>query len=283
MKTLFVSVDFSKSSSAALRLAMSLAAESGNKLIVFHCYSIPTMVLAQLNNEDALNKLVAETEEARLQFLLRYVHKYYKRAGKDIIPPNVTCMVSFNNMPAETIVEMASHHRAALLIMGTHGLTGLKKILFGSTTATTIRDAGMPVLAVPENYRRKRISNICLASDLVNIEKELKLVNSIGHFTKAPVSILHMQYVQAKSEPFIGHCKEILRKRQNEAVKLVVKKADISKKLIEQIQKEATGKKFDCLAMCPHEKGFWSKILLGSKTEDISASIKIPLLSFKMS
>jgi nucleotide-binding universal stress UspA family protein len=50
---------------------------------------------------------------------------------------------------APEIVEYASHREADLIVMGTHGLTGVRKVLFGSTTSRVLRDSDVPVLAVP--------------------------------------------------------------------------------------------------------------------------------------
>lgn len=51
--------------------------------------------------------------------------------------------------PAERIVEMAKRERVDLIVMGTHGRTGLRHLLIGSVAERVVRLAPCPVLVVP--------------------------------------------------------------------------------------------------------------------------------------
>ncbi|MCC7256891.1 MAG: universal stress protein [Gammaproteobacteria bacterium] len=50
--------------------------------------------------------------------------------------------------PAEQLVSYANSHKAALIVMTTHGYSGLKHVLLGSTTEAVLRHAACPVLSV---------------------------------------------------------------------------------------------------------------------------------------
>jgi len=50
--------------------------------------------------------------------------------------------------PAQSILRLARTRRADLIVMGTHGRTGLKRVLLGSVTEAVVRDSPVPVLAV---------------------------------------------------------------------------------------------------------------------------------------
>jgi nucleotide-binding universal stress UspA family protein len=50
--------------------------------------------------------------------------------------------------PAAAIVRAASRKRADLLILGTHGRTGVRRMLIGSVAERVVRTAGCPVLTV---------------------------------------------------------------------------------------------------------------------------------------
>jgi nucleotide-binding universal stress UspA family protein len=52
------------------------------------------------------------------------------------------------NVP-ETILKTAGEKEADLIVMGTHGLTGWRRLIFGSVTERVLRSAPCPVLAVP--------------------------------------------------------------------------------------------------------------------------------------
>jgi nucleotide-binding universal stress UspA family protein len=51
--------------------------------------------------------------------------------------------------PGDQVLEVARLHEADLIVMGTQGLGGLRKFVFGSTTDRVLRRAEVPVLAVP--------------------------------------------------------------------------------------------------------------------------------------
>jgi nucleotide-binding universal stress UspA family protein len=60
---------------------------------------------------------------------------------------NVTTKVIIGR-PAEEIVDYAKKHNAALIIMTTHGYSGVKHVLLGSTTEAVLRHATCPVLSI---------------------------------------------------------------------------------------------------------------------------------------
>lgn len=56
--------------------------------------------------------------------------------------------------PREEILEQAALLRSSLIVIGTHGRTGLAQVLVGSTAEYIIRHATVPVLVVPFNRER---------------------------------------------------------------------------------------------------------------------------------
>lgn len=278
MKTIFVPVDYSRSSNAALRSALSIAKTTSSRLIIFHCYGIPDKILMQFTNGDNLTKMLEQAETTKLKALLIYVYKICKKAGMDKIPANVKCIVKFNNMPAETINLMATHNKADLIVMGTHGTNGIKKWLFGTTTATLIRDSTIPVLAIPEGNRKKNINSLCLASNLLNLENELKIVSSTARFFQASLSVLHFNYNKGE-EGLVENAISILKQKRYENISFITRTTNVSTPLTYQLQNEIRKSKYDCLVMFPRDRGFWDRLLTGSKTEEMASLIKIPFLS----
>jgi nucleotide-binding universal stress UspA family protein len=58
-------------------------------------------------------------------------------------------------MPAETIMRNAKSEKADLIIMGTHGRTGIKHMLMGSVAEDVLRHSNIPVLVVPSHEKNK--------------------------------------------------------------------------------------------------------------------------------
>ena len=58
------------------------------------------------------------------------------------------------NRPADTIVEYAQENGMDLIIIGTHGYTGLKKLLLGSVAFAVLHQSHIPILLIrPESCR----------------------------------------------------------------------------------------------------------------------------------
>lgn len=67
--------------------------------------------------------------------------------------------------PAEAIVQIAEQRRVDMVIMSTHGRSGLSRVLFGSITLKVLEIASMPVLVVP-NREREETADSLIVPDL---------------------------------------------------------------------------------------------------------------------
>jgi nucleotide-binding universal stress UspA family protein len=74
-----------------------------------------------------------------------------KRLLADVVPADAAVPSEHRLLvgpPAETIVEVAEREGAELIVMGTHGRTGLARLLMGSVAEEVVRKAKCPVLTV---------------------------------------------------------------------------------------------------------------------------------------
>lgn len=132
-KRILCPVDFSSASDAALDLASKLARETGAKLFIIHIEDSAAVVSPGL-----FGNLPPTTniEDHRLAKTL----------------PTAT-EVSFEHDllfgdPADEIVEFANKKDIDLIVMGSHGRTGLLRMLMGSVAEGVIRNAPVPVLSL---------------------------------------------------------------------------------------------------------------------------------------
>lgn len=130
-------VDFSEHSELALGLALRLAALTGGHL------TIVTVVDALLDaaSEASGNRAsLTEQTQQELQKLLARVAPSRKE------PVGIAVEVG---EPATEILKQVDECGIDLIVMGTQGLEGAKRLWFGSTTEAVLRQARVPVLAVP--------------------------------------------------------------------------------------------------------------------------------------
>lgn len=145
IRKILVPVDFSDPSRVALEYAVGWAVPFGAKVDVLHVWQAPAFVplpsLPEASPADVtLVELVKNTAE---QTLDRFVAEARKRGVA------VREALSEPGSPAHTIVEVAKKGGYDLLVLGTHGHTGLAHALIGSVAERVVRHASCPVLTVP--------------------------------------------------------------------------------------------------------------------------------------
>lgn len=130
-------VDFSEAGQHALALATSLARDSGATLIIAHVEEPP---MAYGGGE-----MYYGVEEPN--------HEELRTSLASVMPtdPNVPCIHKLMiGDPAEAIVQLAESDHVDLIVMGTHGRTGLTRLLMGSVAEAVVRRAPCPVLTVKQ-------------------------------------------------------------------------------------------------------------------------------------
>jgi nucleotide-binding universal stress UspA family protein len=132
-----VPLDFSDPSQQAIQYARRFAAPSQAELLLLYVIE-PVAYPAELGvvinlDADLAERALGELEKLRQQHLGDY--------------PSARCLVRSGVADAE-IVNTAKDEHADLIVIGTHGFSGLKHLLLGSTAERVVRDAPCPVLTV---------------------------------------------------------------------------------------------------------------------------------------
>lgn len=132
-RTILFATDFSSASDEALPHAEALARQAGARLLIVHVEEPP---LAYGGGE--LYYGIPEPDSARILAMLEAV----KPASKDL--PYVHRMALGD--PAAEIVRLAADEGAELIVLGTHGRTGMLRFLMGSVAEAVVRRATCPVM-----------------------------------------------------------------------------------------------------------------------------------------
>jgi nucleotide-binding universal stress UspA family protein len=143
-KKYFVPVDFSKTSEAALEYAAKLARENRGEVVLLHV--IPTSALMITGPDAATGTMIAEVEKAQLEEAQKQMDKLVRK--KRMKPGTFRSLIVKRGDPARVIAERAKKIRAAMIIMGSHGRTGLKRLVLGSVAERSLRYSHCPVLIV---------------------------------------------------------------------------------------------------------------------------------------
>ncbi len=145
-RSILVPVDFSDSSKYALNYAISVATTFGSSLILVYVVE-PAVYPADLGFGQVtlpnIERELAERGKSELNELVK------SRVGK-----NLNCRtIVRTGKPSQEILYTAREEKIDLIVIATHGHTGVEHMIFGGTTEKVVKKAPCPVLIVrPTDY-----------------------------------------------------------------------------------------------------------------------------------
>jgi nucleotide-binding universal stress UspA family protein len=146
LRRIVVATDFSTPGEHALGVGVSLAKQLGAEVHVVHAFDIPLAMVTpyEVTVPDGLIREAREAARKKLDTALDAIRKQGLEATGHL-----------GEVPAApAIADVAREVKADLVVIGTHGRTGLKHVLLGSVAERTVRHAPCPVLTVPHRTRK---------------------------------------------------------------------------------------------------------------------------------
>lgn len=140
---ILVGIDGSFTAVLALDEAIRLAKEQGAKLRIVHVVDEGLVVSP---NVPSFN--LAETEPAREEEGRSILETARERARKSGIEPETALLAEATHQPGRLIVDQALEWPADLIVCGTHGRRGVRRLLLGSDSEYVVRHTPVPVLLV---------------------------------------------------------------------------------------------------------------------------------------
>jgi nucleotide-binding universal stress UspA family protein len=274
MKHILVPFDFSKNAETALLYAKGIGEKTGAGITVFHIVSIASTVLAHAESDEAKEAIIEQEEANKLAALQEKIALLLGNVNHGI-----NTRVAFSQLIVEKTLEVAQAIGADIIIMGTHGASGLPKFLFGSNTSTMIAKSTVPVLAIPPDHQPILPKHIVYASDAEHIPGELQRIAVFAKVLDASVTLLHFTARDVKAvEQKIA---ELIPDNTVSSLHIEVQPLELGVSLLTQIRHYITTTPTDWVVMVTKERGFWSKLLGNSKTENMATELPVPLLSLK--
>ncbi len=133
-------IDFSDASRAAMEVGADLARRNGGELVLLHAYPIPGYTFPD-GSVVASPRMMQELAEGAEKHLQEW------RRDAEALGARVSTVKAVGE-PASEIVTFARESGVDLLVLGTHGRTGLEHALMGSVAERVVRKARCPVLTV---------------------------------------------------------------------------------------------------------------------------------------
>ena len=283
MKKLLVPTDFSSCANKAAQVALELAKKLEAEVHFLHFTAIPIDWVNLENHQEKMYPDITKKVRNRQQKLNELVQKA-ERMG---LP--AYSYIGYNE-GYSNVISYVEDHQIDLVIMGSHGASGLKEIFLGSNAQKIIRLSDIPVLVVKEDTPHFNALKMVVVSDFLGeLNQDFDDVAQQGFkkllemAEKLELSV-HLLYVNTPAN-FISSKVMLSRMADYESIAedTIASSTIINANSIERGIKDYLGGDDESIvAMMTHGEQGFSRWVSGSKVEAIANHLSSPFLSIKM-
>lgn len=277
MKKIIVPIDFSDHSEYALKAAAKLARKNNADLLVLHMLEMSDVMLTA--SDDLQDQKAVFFFKLAEQKFENFLKKDYLE-GLTVIP-----IVKHFKVFSE-VNDVAKKHEADLIVMGSHGASGVKEFFVGSNTERVVRHSEVPVLVVKKDILEVDFEVVVYACDFSqdSIESYKKAIGMLDDM-RSNVYLLH---VNLPNDRF----KSSLEIEQN--VVKFLEKADGNLNRLDDVNyicdytveegilNFANKVGADLIAIPTHGRKGLAHFFEGSITEDVANHSTLPVITFKI-
>lgn len=283
MKTILVPTDYSENANHALRFAIRASETSDLRLIVFHWIEIliptstPTHIYKDLYDKELAEKL-AELQE--------HTQNTLGNDTKNVSQIDIAYVIKDASSLTVALAETVAELNVDLIVMGTRGASGLKKIFLGSNTTNVIDEVPAPVMAIPSGYPIGPIDKIGYATDLKDVVGEVGELVKFAQLFRASIEIFHVypsfpQWMEVTEENVERLSLQLHERYPGQQFVIRVIQTYKENDVLNGIETYVKSYKPDVLAMFTVKRTFWDKMFDASRTEEIAFNTSIPLITLK--
>ena len=270
MKKILVPTDFSKNAENALMYAVQLANQFEAEIEILHAYDAIATTGSLMNILEYVRENAERDLKRTIKNFKEHLNYGTKLSGR-IIQSN----------PIDAIIGAGRSKDLDLIVMGTKGASGIKGIIFGSTTEAVMQQVSAPLLAIPEGFTYQKPKEIALSIDAQEIQEDraifqplLKILDAFN----ARLSIVHVM----NEKNYTDFDQDIIKLVKEKHITHFCYKLDGRKTNVNRLLNEFTNAyPTQMICMVRREKGFWNRLFLKSVTSEEMFNSPVPILILK--
>lgn len=277
MKKIIVPIDFSKHSEYALKTAALLAKKYDLTVYALHMLDL---------QEFSISESPSSHQEKGVFFLKLAEKKFKSFLAKEYLKDVHLVPIIKHYKVFSEVNKVAEEVNADLVIMGSHGATGLKEFFVGSNTEKVIRYANLPVLIVKNEIKDISFNNIVIATDFS--EEAIPAFKNTLQALDFLQAKKHILYVNLPNEKFKTTpemetmANNFLTKAEGNIDRLINVNFVCAKSIENGILSFANVSGADLIVTITHGRKGISHIFEGSISEDLSNHAALPIMTFKL-
>ncbi|WP_298879283.1 universal stress protein [uncultured Polaribacter sp.] len=277
MKKIIVPVDFSQHSEYALKTAALLANKHNATVYALHMLDIQEVSLT----ESQINQ-----QEKTMYFLKLAEQKFKDFLEKEYLEDVKVVPVIKHYKVFSEVNSIAKEVDADIIIMGSHGATGLKEFFVGSNTEKVVRNVDLPVLVIKNEMTNVDFADIVVATDFSDesVPAFKKMLKSL-EFLNAKK---HLLYVNLPNEDFKTTSEmetmanDFLIKVEGNSHRLINVNYVCARSIENGILNFSNALGADLISVITHGRKGLSHIFAGSVAEDLTNHSTLPIMTLKI-
>jgi nucleotide-binding universal stress UspA family protein len=273
MKRILVPCDFSGPSMEAFKLAAGIASKSKGEIYVLNVVEMPVLHSSLLVPVQAYeNSFLKDVKERATRNFTKMKDRWAKKIKVGFQVEHGVVVKSINNFVARKKID--------LVVMGTHGSSGVREFALGSNAEKVVRSCKVPVVSVHHTTKTTIFKDLILPVDLDDSQiKLLATVKPLQAFFKAKLHILYVNsptkfernvYVEEKLQDFVQKSKI-----KNYTIN-IYNDLDAENGIINFSKKFKT----KMVAMSTHGRKGLAHLLSGSVAEDVVNHLGCPIWTY---
>lgn len=271
LKHILVPIDFTDSSLLALECAKTLGQATSMSLELVYVFDfVPHVPFGG-------GSLKISPVQFRQHKIL--VERDLRHAARGYPADRVRVQV-LSGAASGVLSELSRKKNCSMVVMGTHGYTGVEHVLYGSVAENVTRGSRAPVLTLHKDSQWNSPDRILVPHNLTEYADEallyaLKLAKDL----KASVSVIYVASgapdMVAVSEALDEHLVSLLGKKRAAGIRTVVRNGRPEESILE----ESMHGRFDMIVLSAHKKPFWKDVVVGMTAERVLRHSTVPVLA----
>ncbi len=275
MKRILIPTDFSDNSWNAIKYGLELFKTEKCMFYVLHINPIPPYSAAGSSVRTTTVVLKDAMLKESKVLLKKFLERIQSFSSSEL--HNFSTIARYDYF-VDAVKSEVSDKEIDLIIMGTKGASGLKRVTVGSNTGDVITKVMCPLLAIPENASYQKPSEIAFPTDY-HIAYNMKVLDTLIDMVQMNDATLRIVHISRKGEELneeqIAHKEflhDYLRGIEHSFHTLT------GTKLENAIQCFVESRDIDIVAMVAKNLNFFQRILFKPAVEEISYHTDIPFL-----
>lgn len=262
MNRVVVGFDFSSGSAYAVDLAINIASRWQSDIRLVY-------VKEKKEDEGPIRAEIERRNEGVAHLLKGIKLEYVIREGS----------------PAEQLAKQAEEDNAVLLIVGTHGMSGMKANILGRNSYRTIELSPVPVLIIREDFNfNKNLETIVVPID--SSDDTRQKASKAALFARTFGSTIHLLGLYTSTTPDIrrivnNYIAMVQRVFEKAGVKYVTKYINVEKNVTQTTLDYANSVNADMIAIMTEQESNLSSLLLGNYAQQMINQSTIPVLTVR--